>query len=146
MQYLCSPLASKLAYSLSEPSIHTLLDHLGVDKTPANEDTGDITLLEVASKAELDRESDPTLFGSYDTNEYILGMSESSTWNYTALGRSAEEMMSCRAWGEPVGREPVCTAADCGSDIRLDSELGDSGSYFHVEYSSKFCAADYQHM
>lgn len=141
-QHSCSPLSMKFTYSLSETSIHTILEHLEVDKTSADKNTKALDF-RISSNGD----SDLNGFGSNlkcDRNEYIVGMSENGTcgvWDCTSPN-SAEQMQPSVLADEVLGREILCTATnieECDCAVaKLESERKGSDYYFHVEYKSKF--------
>ena len=122
MDYLPSPLSrsSTMAYSQSEASIHTLLEHLWVYKSPLDEGTSgnrttNFHLLDISSPKH--HPGDLRSFDSFvesDGAEYIVGMSKSTTTS-VCPDISADQV------------QPKCEELSDHADTRvtsLESELG----------------------
>lgn len=165
MNDLSSPPSSGMAYSESDVSIHTILEHLWVppDKDMSGHGTGSTTfyLLNIPPpKHHMSSTSDLKTFDSFvkgDGTEYIIGMNESSNTetrpdsqmqlksevssNQAARVDSLESKPATRVESDTT-TGIIRLECEPGKDgnIRLEPELEleDSGYYFQAEYNGTY--------
>lgn len=139
IQYFCSPLSRKATYSLSEASIHTILEHLRVDDGSVEKSVTNRTHNLYGQY--IDVPPDLNRSGSSLECDYIIGMSTRQCSNCGVWGctSSAEQMQPSTLGDEVLGREVLCTAINCDyTETRLESELKDSGYCFQLESNGMY--------